>query len=657
VGQLPGARRSSLLLSSRGSQSQIQAQLYGENRPVNKGPQQCWVDLDFSQRDGRRARIAQKLTEVKSRGCCSYNEETGRAVIMKEMKFKPRHYGAWMADAPTAEFAEAHIVKGIAMDLVELHHCFPGPTLLVFWRREQAAAMGFKAEHEQWLATLAQNKAEKIRQLLVQSGVPQTQLTLRVVTMKPDPNGDGSGKCGVYVEFDKYAENDRLAQLEQDRTKRVREIVNGPSKGVVDYDFSNNRIYVLIDLAFKTRRYCASSMEPPTAEQRDQHAINDVLIPIADILKLHEVPACLNMVCREPPPDESSVQYKEWLKALFWNRADFLRRNLCHFGVPNDMLSMQTVTKDGEVCGPPLTKWIDPRSHGHSHSHDFGATMPQSPDWNSNSNSHVFNGHSHGGDGPGGSSCPSPLLTSYCREGHHHGAANMVPMSGPISTGFASVRKSPSTSGFREPRDLASTGSTTASVPGVVRGRGGRGETPPPRSVSQGRSPSPPPSPMPTGPSRRPPSSTPPSQFKLQRPGGPRQGKMAALDECKSPIMEKTILSDGSVADVEAPSPALEQAREAVLISKKMQAKKDLEQLVFITKVEEMPLLEEAVENARKAGLQENRVDPLFSQAEDTLERLRKIKQRRSAWVRHGEREASMKHIRPAYVVLADNTW
>lgn len=86
----------------------------------------------------------------------------------------------------------------------------------------------------------------------------------------------------------------------------------------------------------------------------------------------------------------------------------------------------------------------------------------------------------------------------------------------------------------------------------------------------------------------------------------------------------------------------------------KFQAKKDLEKKVHITRCEEIPLLLEAVENARRAGFEESRVDPLYSQAEDTLERLRMIEQRRRAWVRHGDREAAMRHIRPNYAAYGE---
>lgn len=142
---------------------------------------------------------------------------------------------------------------------------------------------------------------------------------------------------------------------------------------------------------------------------------------------------------------------------------------------------------------------------------------------------------------------------------------------------------------------------------------------------------------------------------RLMRPGECQVAEdVPSADEC-------ALLVDLEAADLQqysSPSSPWQQTGRLAIGNQKLltkfQAKKDLEKMVHISRFDEIPLLEEAIENARRAGFEESRVDPLYSQAEETIERLRKVEQRRRAWVRHGDREAAMRHIRPNYASIGD---
>jgi hypothetical protein len=255
-----------------------------------------------------------------------------------------------MNDVPTAEFENATAAKALLSDLLELYKLYPGPTSIVFWRKE--SPQSYKPEHQKWLDALVQNRVSKVKSALIEMGIPKAMVTAKVLTLKQQDHIGFTHTCknsdsGVYVDFDLYEELNKRTAQETVKMARAQNIVKEMGKGLLDYNPSLRRIVLLEEVQFKVKKFYANSSVDASGEFASVPEANQILEPVAELLKLFQVPVKIVFCCKEAPKDDGV--YKDWLRSLSWNRAELVKKALIVMGVPGSTLSIKTVARESEV--------------------------------------------------------------------------------------------------------------------------------------------------------------------------------------------------------------------------------------------------------------------------------------------------------------------
>jgi len=137
--------------------------------------------------------------------------ESWRVNLKTDLAFGTRHFGSDRQDPPTGDFKNLPNANEVLAELATLLQWYRGHAQVVR-SRPIRAGKAFNQDHESWLQQLAESRADLVRRELLQRGVPEDRLSVRVM--------EGE-KMLTYIELEK------LPQDEEALMQEVRKLFKG----------------------------------------------------------------------------------------------------------------------------------------------------------------------------------------------------------------------------------------------------------------------------------------------------------------------------------------------------------------------------------------------------------------------------------------------
>jgi len=283
------------------------------------------LDLDLEAVRERQQDVDGSMGKVCSRGNIVWDASRSRANVVRDIKFRPRWFGLERVDEPTAEFVDRGAAQAVAADLAAVYKAYPDSVELVRLRRAVAPG-AYTAEHEAWLQMLATNQGEKLREELVDAGVPASKVSVCVRYAPPD------APSGLFlVDFTSKAAVEEGRDTRDAEKAKLQAILKN---GLVAFDEELGRIDLLQGIDWKPRYSSNGKMDEPTAEVNNRTAVNKVFADLFQVWKIfHGVPAI--MFADVPSQDDGK---DEWYQALGFNRALFCKEALIKLGIPEEYI-------------------------------------------------------------------------------------------------------------------------------------------------------------------------------------------------------------------------------------------------------------------------------------------------------------------------------
>lgn len=310
----------------------------GSSKPSQ--PQVAYfLDLDLEELRDRHTEAVQAINfkKVEARGNLRYDAGTGRAALVRELKFKVKLYsasghcddpkGEWDTDPRAMRDAEA-----LAVDLAQMYKASPCNLQIVRFIKRHADTRVSK-EREKWTQELHESQGECLKRLLARNGVPAGQI---LVSAEIPPAGtDTRGGCHIYFE----SEQNRVDTAVH---KVFEKIALVTQNGNVAFDDRTGRVSMVKDLMWNPRG--DGFMFPDEAEE---------------VLKdLFEAWYCMSVKCRgitasivaELLGDSADMAA---VREIAVRRGSWLKEALEKIGIPRECLQLVVPFGEDDRDQPP----------------------------------------------------------------------------------------------------------------------------------------------------------------------------------------------------------------------------------------------------------------------------------------------------------------
>lgn len=307
-------------------------------RAVTQSPRSCrtWtpliLELDVNELSQRARELdgTTMLRKVEARKNVSFDNRTGQANFLREVKFREKAWTRYHAEVPSGEIIphEMHVVKALVADLVTIYKVYPGPVMIVRYRKT-AQTSKENAEREAWSNELASNQVERMKQLMIEGGMPAADISTYI-----EVAGPGSPKHGFSIAFNLRTKADQVANREAMDNDRITVITR---RGRVSFDRNLGRVTLNRDIPWKPK-YCSSEkMDQPLAEVDKHEEFEGILKDMAEVWQIYPVSAAV--VCDASETAIANGVDADWLRKLASNRGDFVKKAFEGHGLPRGMLS------------------------------------------------------------------------------------------------------------------------------------------------------------------------------------------------------------------------------------------------------------------------------------------------------------------------------
>lgn len=641
-----------------------------------------------------RAAAAAKLSD---RGFVSYDRYSNKAAILKEIKFDTlfdatgcENIGSENVGELRLAFSEPHIAHGVAHDLHALYKAWPCDVDLILWRQDQPG--GSFPENSKIMDDLGNRKLQLLTRLLVDVQIPSKNISSEMMTVEAKPGSlHNWGACGLFLRFKVQHSGNILAQKKNQML--IAKILNNGARDLFAIDTNHGTITALRGLEFRTLVHNDRTQDHQIAEPKDANLFVRVLNYVAQIVD--DLQATMSIVSVIPPTQN------DLLRTVAASRTMLIEKCLHKFGVPADMLQVlnreSEVGSPTASSKAPLIKQIvispsvsnrfnqeEELGQGPRDKRQMGgfSTRPKiasavgdvsRPDCPQNRQLQKMMKTDWGSQVPGspGIQCRPernnqgvPAVGSPLRQTRqirsednkspiarsHQAQKDLDPPAQRPRTIKVEIPPRAPKSPVQQPRNLKNVAQTPSSPNFPTRHmRPNSRQCEPPRSPS--------PQPQQSPPDRtRIPGSTPQlmrqhaihaSASRLNNQSiaeqtwdyvRPNQTRSRSPEPRAVGSASPGVLRSMSADNLQTLRGSSQMYDRAAGRLQKVQVRTELKKWINITNADEIPFLEEAIENAKRAGVLEDRVEQLYASAYGTLDRLRTAEKRRNAWLKSSKK-------------------